>query len=181
MPHENHHHAKFDSWQVEGRLLQLIYSPRGAIEGVLIESDGIFTQFVTDAEDHALSSAFLHMTKKPLLVLEGTERPPSEKGDSAHTVYDLVRLVSVNGKVSEEEPSENEVTGTVVRFNYAKHGAPNGVVLDNGDFVHTKPKGFEAMRLKLGQRIHVKGSVSPMECGLARVIEAEQIDGAPLR
>ena len=32
-----------------------------------------------------------------------------------------------------------------MRLNYAKHGAANGVVLDNGDFVHTRPDGFAAL------------------------------------
>ena len=178
MPRENHHQTALDLWQVEGRFLHLIYSPRGAIEGILIEAKGIFTQFVMNTE--ALNCAFLHLTNRSLLVLEGTERQLSDDGGAVHTVYDLVRLVSVDGKLFEESSSDNGVAGTVVRFNYAKHGAPNGAVLDNGDFVHIRPHRFEAMKLKVGQHVHVEGPVSSMQCGLGRVIEAERINGAPL-
>lgn len=103
-------------------------------------------------------------------MLDGTEGPSSGKGDAVHTVHDPARLVSVDGKLAEQSPEDNEVAGTVVRFNYTKHGALNGVVLDSGDFVHTRPHGFEAMKLEVGQLVHVEGPVRPMQCGLGRVI-----------
>ena len=68
----------------------------------------------------------------------------------------------------------------VVRFNYAKHGKPNGVVLDNGDFIHTKPDGLEKLGLKVGDTVKVKGQAKPLVTGTGRVIEAQKVNGVKL-
>jgi hypothetical protein len=48
------------------------------------------------------------------------------------------------------------VRGTVVRFNFAKHGQASGVVLDSGHFLHTRPDGLRRLGWRIGQNVKVK-------------------------
>ena len=60
-----------------------------------------------------------------------------------------------------EEPGEDgpvSVAGVVARFNYARHGEANGVVLEDGDFIHLKPGGMKKLGLHVGQHIAAKGT-----------------------
>lgn len=169
-----------DIWSVEGVFQHLVYSPKGAIEGVLIDTDGVPTQFVTDPHDPSIAEQFSGLRAGQTLVVEGTELEPSPKGEPAHTVYAFERLASVDGKAARAAPAHADVAGTVVRFNYARHGAPNGVVLDNGDFVHTKPDGFEKLGLKVGDTLKAEGPARSLVTGHGRVVEAHSVNGIPL-
>ena len=174
MPHA---HDTIDIWSVEGQLQQLIYSPKGGIEGVLIDTDGVPTQFVFGPHDDAAGTAFAALRTGQTLVIEGSEQGPSPKGDAAHTVYQLERLVSVDGREPKGAPAEAAVSGTVVRFNYARHGEANGVVLDTGDFVHTKPDGLKRLGLKVGDKVKAEGASRPLVTGHGRVVEAHSVNG----
>lgn len=175
-----HPHEMIDVWAVEGQFQHLVFSPEGGIEGVLIDTDGVPTQFVTDPHDLAVVELFRKLRAGQTLVIEGSEAGPSPKGEAAHSVYDFDRLVSVDGKTPKSPRPHGEVVGTVVRLNYAKHGAANGVVLDNGDFVHTKPDGFERLGLKIGDKVKAEGEACPLVTGTGRVIEAHTVNGKPV-
>ncbi len=177
MPHP---HREIDIWSVQGRFQHLIYSPKGAIEGVLIDTDGVPTQFVTEPQDPAVAELLGGLRAGQALVVEGTEAPPSPKGEAAHTVYRFERLASVDGREPEVVHGEEGTCGKVVRFNYAKHGEANGVVLDNGDFVHTRPDGLRPLGLRIGDTIEAEGAARPLATGGGRVIEARRINGKPV-
>jgi hypothetical protein len=177
MPHPPH---EIDVWSVEGRFQHLIYSPRGAIEGVLIDTDGVPTQFVTDPHDPSVAAQFEALRAGQTLVIEGTDAGPSPKGEPLHTVYVFERLASIDGKAPKAAHASEDAAGTVVRFNYAKHGAANGVVLDTGDFVHTRPDGFERLGLKVGDKVKAEGPAHPLVDGAGRVIEAHHVNGRPV-
>ena len=177
MPHPHH---DVDVWAVEGRFKHLIYSPKGAIEGLLIDTDGVPTQFVTDPHDPSTNTLFAGLRAGQTLVIEGTDPGPSHKGEPEHSVYHFERLASVDGKDAKAPHRHDDVAGTVVRFNYAKHGAANGVVLDNGDFVHTKPDGMERLGLKIGDKVRAEGRAQPLVTGTGRVIEAVSVNGQPV-
>lgn len=174
MPHP-HHEA--DVWSVEGRFQHLIYSPKGAIEGVLIETDGVPTQFVTDPHDLSVAEQFTTLRVGQALVIEGSDQGPSPKGEPAHWVYVFKRLASIDGKPPKISAASEEASGTVIRYNYAKHGAANGVVLDNGDFIHTKPDGLARLGLKIGDQVKAEGAARPLVTGNGRVIEARRVNG----
>lgn len=169
-----------DVWSVAGVFQQLVYSPKGAVEGVLIDTDGIPTQFVTDPHDAATGELLATLRPGQALVLEGTEAEPSPKGESPHTVYAFERLTSVDGQPPRPTPSQATVAGKVVRLNHARHGAPNGVLLDSGDFVHTRPDGFEKLGLKIGDTLEAEGPARPLATGGGRVIEAHRANGHAL-
>ena len=71
-------------------------------------------------------------------------------------------------------------SGTVVRFNYARHGEANGVVLDSGDFVHTRPDGFALLGFEIGMHVEADGESRALVGGAGRVIEARVVNGVPL-
>ncbi|MDB5829502.1 MAG: hypothetical protein JWQ73_3722 [Variovorax sp.] len=170
-------HELIDVWSVEGRFQHLVFSPKGGIEGLMIDTDGVPTQFVTDPHDPAVVDVLSKLRIGQALILEGSERGPSHKGEPEHSVYDFERLVSVDGKAPKAAPRQGDVVGTVVRLNHAKHGAANGVVLDNGDFVHTRPDGFERLGLKVGDKVRAEGEARPLVTGTGRVIEARTVNG----
>lgn len=172
--------AEIDVWSVEGTFQHLVYSPKGTVEGLVIETDGAPAQFVCDGHDPAASAGLDKLKAGQAVVIEGTVAEPSPKGKPAHEVYQLERLVSVDGKPVAPAHKPADVSGTVVRFNYAKHGAPNGVVLDSGDFVHTKPDGLERLGLKLGDTVKAEGDARPLAGGAGRVVEARTVNGKPV-
>ena len=173
-----------DVWSVEGRFQHLIYSPRGEHEGVLIDTDGVPTQFVFDRHDTAAAAAFASLKPGQRITVEGTERPVSPKGDkgeSAHVVYDFHRLSEIDGKPLAPPDDDAPAEGRVLRINYAKHGAPNGVVLDSGDFVHLRPEGFAQLDLQPGDRVRAEGPSQPLAVGRGRVVDAHTVNGQALR
>ncbi|WP_428383504.1 hypothetical protein [Nevskia ramosa] len=177
MPHP-HHEA--DVWSVEGRFQHLIYSPKGGVEGVLIDTDGVSTQFVTDPHDPSVAEQFSALRVGQALVIEGSDHGPSPKGEPAHWVYAFKRLASIDGKPPKLSAAGEEASGKVIRYNYAKHGAANGVVLDNGDFIHTKPEGLARLGLKIGDQVKAEGMARPLVTGSGRVIEATRVNGKPV-
>ncbi len=174
MPHPHH---EIDVWSVEGSFQHLIYSPKGAIEGVLIDTDGVPTQFVTEPQDPLVVELLAGLRPGQAVVIEGTEAPASPKGEAPHTVYRFERLASVDGQAPKKPTTDEGTRGKVVRFNFAKHGEPNGVVLDNGDFVHTRPDGLHALGLKIGDTVEAEGATRPLVAGAGRVIEAHHVNG----
>jgi hypothetical protein len=173
MPHP---HEK-EQWSIEGQFQHLIYSPKGAIEGLLIHSEGTPTQFVTDPQDASNLERLGRLMPGQDVVLEGSEEGPSPKGESPHFVYRLARVAAIDGVEAGPPQVPGDVKGRIERFNYAKHGEPNGFVLDTGDFVHTRPDGFAALGLKVGAKVHAEGPSRPLVTGSGRVIEAHSVNG----
>ncbi len=163
-------------WSVEGHVQHLIYSPKGTIEGLMIDSEGAPVQFVVDAHDVAALHSLSSVRPGQLVVIDGTLAPPSPKGDAEHEVYHWEQLVSVDGHDASPPPDRHTLSGTVARLNYARHGAPNGVVLDSGDFIHTKPEGFERLALQVGDAVRAEGPTRPLAGGPAQVMEAHIVN-----
>ncbi|RZJ53569.1 MAG: hypothetical protein EON49_22670 [Acidovorax sp.] len=177
MPAQPH---DIDVWSVEGQFQHLIYSPKGTIEGVMIDSEGAPAQFVCDAHDSAAHAALAGLKSGQAVVIEGTVAEPSPKGEAEHEVYQLERVVSVDGKPAAPHHHPGHVAGTVARLNYARHGEPNGVVLDTGDFIHTKPDGLKHLGLKVGDKVKAEGDVRPLATGGGQVVQARTVNGKPV-
>lgn len=176
MPH--HHPAEHnDIWSVEGRFQHLLYSPKGGIEGLLIDTEGIATQFVVDPHDCASVALLLSLRRDQALVVEGRETRPSPKGDGEHVVYHFERLAAADGRATQAAARPTQVRGKVVRLNFARHGAANGVVLDSGDFVHLRPQGMERLQLKPGDQVLAQGPASPLATDGGWAIEAHRVNG----
>jgi hypothetical protein len=166
---------------VSGAFKHLIYSPKGMIEGLLLEVDHEPLQVVIEA-DESLVVAFAKLKVGTPLELETNAETNSSKGEAAHPVHRLHKVVSIGGKSYKPDQAtilQAEVKGVVARFNYARHGEPNGVVLDSGDFVHLKPHGMAASALEIGDAVDAVGEARAMVFG-HRVIEAKRINGKPI-
>lgn len=163
-------------WSVEGQFQHLIYSPKGTVEGVMIDSAGAPVQFIVEGPFPASLASLLALHPGQSVVMEGTIAPHSSKGEGEHEVFHLERLVSMDGQPAPDAHPIQPITGTVMHFNYARHGVPNGVVLDTGDFIHSKPDGFQRMGLKIGDKVQVEGPTRPLSHGNGQVVEAHTIN-----
>jgi len=167
---------------IEARFQHLIYSPRGEIEGVLLHADGAPLQLVFERHDDASPAAFGGLREGQTVVVEASPQAPSPKGEAVHAVCTHVRLTSVDGARPAKRPPETGAAyqGTVARLNYARHGAANGVVLDTGDFIHTKPDGFAKLKLKIGDRVEADGDAQMLATGSGWAVEAATVNGRAL-
>lgn len=167
-----------DVWSLEGCLLHLLFSPHGAIEGVMIDVDGVPAQFVFGPHDHRSHQAFDALKPGQIVVVEGTAVQP--RGDAPHEVFALEQLVSVDGAALPPAGGPQQVKGRVAHIHYARHGEPNGVLLDSGDFVHTRPGGFTQLQLKAGDEIIATGTARSLQGRGGRVIDAYNVNGQDL-
>ena len=143
---------KTEAWELKGTIAQTLYSPRGGIEGFLLDVGRVTVQFVCN--EHDLAAQALHEGQD--IVAIGTVRLPSIKVNAEHEVFDLVGLPGAT-------VSADLIRGKIVRFNYAKHGERNGVILDSGDFIHTRPDGLKRLGWRIGQTVKVTAhSVRPL-------------------
>jgi hypothetical protein len=173
-PHPHHPHPHDKVRTLSGTYRQPIYSPDGEIEGLLLEVDGAPTQIVLEAHEPTAVFEGLHVGQQ--LQLEAALTGPSPKGEAVHAVYRFHDIVSVDGK-KPAAPTRKLFKGRVVRLNYARHGEPNGVVLDSGDFIHLRPQGFRDSALKLGDAVQAEGEARPMAGG-GFVVEAVRVNDA---
>jgi len=138
------------------------FSPRGEIKGVLLVVDGERVQ-VNFGKDHHVPHAIAIGQEIEMTVEHDSHVNDPPEGD--HPVYSFVDLDSADGEAHQGKKHTDTgvvtLTGTVRRLNYAKHGQPNGVVLETGDFVHLKPDGMRRSRLKIGQLVTAKGDSRP--------------------
>lgn len=168
---------------VNGRFQYLIFSPRGSIEGVLLEVEKQPTQLVFDRHDETASVNFETLKKGQAVVIRAKRQAASPKGKSEHAVFGYVRLVSIDGRTPLKRKASKgaEFTGVVTRFNYARHGAANGVVLDTGDFIHTKPQGLVGLQLNIGDPVSADGKAKSLAVGTGRVVEAARVNGKRIK
>ena len=69
--------------------------------------------------------------------------------------------------------------GTVKQINYARHGEPNGAILERGEFLHLRPEGAKAIDLQVGQKLSFEGEIKTSPAGHI-VIEAHIVNGAAI-
>lgn len=168
--------------RIAGTFRHIIYSPHGGVEGFLLKVDDEDVQFVIDKEDENVARVAAGLVTGQQLVVTGEASPPSSKGPGAHAVRVLGKLVSVDGAVPAKVKAKDVgYSGTIARLNYAKHGAPNGYVLDSGDFVHVKPDGFARLKLKVGDRVKALGDAHFLATGSGWAVEAISVNGKKVK
>ena len=182
-PRNHEHHPKHgdrDAEHFDGIVRAYNFSPKGGVEGLLL-TVGERTVQVNIPPDASLMAAHAAAVGQAVQITaspEGHEVP-----DAEHPVYRLVSFEPLTRTGAAVDGPSHEgivrVAGTVSRFNYARHGEPNGVVLDNGDFLHLKPDGMKKAGLRVGQEVAAEGRARSMALG-HRVIEVEVVDGVAL-
>jgi hypothetical protein len=143
---------------LKGTLQQLLFSPKGALEGLLMRVSGKAVQ-VSMARG-AIDAAVLSRTIDESIVVKAAadHSPKTKKG--AHPVFTLESLSTVIGKALKDTAGANgsaTIKGVVAAIHYARHGQPNGVVLKSGEFIHLRPSGMEECALRVGSNVIADG------------------------
>jgi hypothetical protein len=158
------------------------YSPKGGVEGMLIQ-EGDRTLQVNLLPDLGLAIALTNAVGQSVEATVEPEPEDKKHPKREHSVYRLVSLTATDGRVfGPAGPGHEEavtVEGIVSRFNYAKHGEANGVVLESGEFLHLKPDGMKHTGLQVGQQVTAEGRARPTPLGQS-AIEAEVVNGIPI-
>jgi hypothetical protein len=172
--------AQHSAHRINGTFLAPLFSPKGMIEGALLDVDGNTVQLTIEKEQPELSRLLQGLTKSQKLVVEAMDAPPSPKGDSRHVVRTLDRVLTIDDvdvDVAGASPIPKSFHGKIARVHYARHGEANGVVLDSGDFIHLKPHGFVGARLSIGDEVEAVGPAARLATGTGFVVEAEKVNG----
>ena len=129
---------KRSSSKLRGKIVSFNISPKGHVEGALVSTSSGTAQvnFPKHAADFARS------TSVGANIEFQVKREPDE-GD--HPVYAV-------------QDEAGEVSGKIVRLNYALHGEVNGYQLEDGTFVHVKPEGAKKYKLRVGEKVRALGS-----------------------
>jgi hypothetical protein len=161
---------------LSGTCLQLLFSPKGGIEGALMKVKGSVLQLSMQPDAGA---AFARATGpgKRLRVLAAADHSPKTR-DGAHPVYQFEALADVQGRALElaaNDPANTTIKGIVAALHYARHGQPNGVVLETGEFIHMRPNGMAQVGLGVGARVSAVGGLRMTVLG-TKLLEAREVN-----
>jgi hypothetical protein len=165
------HDAKAES--LSGTLEQLLFSPKGDIEGLLIKVGAKSVQISmhhATVDARALAGAVgksIGFTALP------DNSPKTKKG--VHAVYKLDVITKMAGKAVKFNSDAPSISGVVANIHFAKHGEPNGVVLRSGEFIHTRPLGMKKLKLEVGSKVVAHGERRMTVLGTP-VIEAREVN-----
>jgi hypothetical protein len=151
--------------EIQGRLEFFNISPKGSYEGLILRTKAGVTQVNFPREFAETVSAALKPGDN--VTVEVTEF--DDERDRNHPVYELVGLRARGGK--QIQLYGGSFQGKVQRLNYARHGEPNGAILDSGDFIHLKPHGAKLLNLAVGQTLEGEGERKPLASGTGSVIK----------
>lgn len=169
---------------LSGTCQQFLFSPKGAIEGMLLTVAEKCVQVALSAnEGVALARMYaignpIHLHAMP----DRTAKVMERVGDGVHAVYLFKSLVDSNGHpvtLRPENKSNATLNGTVKAMHFARHGQPNGVMLETGDFVHLGPDAMVKSGIKVGSKVHAIGRLSQTVLN-TKVLEAKQVYGVEM-
>jgi hypothetical protein len=160
---------------MEGVVEYLNFSPKGSYEALLLKTgkQRVQINFPPELSEQVGKS----VNSGDRVTVEVEEYDSSRKGQ--HPVYWLISLVGQKG-LQISSVAGSPIKGRVDRINFAKHGEPNGALLDSGHFVHLKPGGARAIDLKLGQILEVQGRSKPAAHSHYQIIQADVVNGIDL-
>jgi hypothetical protein len=161
---------------ITGVCRQWLISPKGEIEGVLLAVKGTVVQVAADPA----SGAVLRRATAPgkrLRVLALPDHSPKTAA-AAHPVYRFSSFADAAGQACEApgtDPTKAVRKGVVASLHFAKHGEPNGVVLETGEFIHLRPHGMALLGLGVGAEVRAVGTLRMTALGTL-MLEASQVN-----
>jgi hypothetical protein len=114
-------------------------------------------------------------------VLAQADRSSKTDG-GAHPVFEFESFADAAGKAidpPDEDSAWTTIEGVVADLHFARHGQANGVILENGDFIHLRPKGMAQAELRVGSQVKAVGDVRVTLLG-NRLLEAHKVNGVVL-
>lgn len=161
---------------LNGSCRQWLLSPKGDIEGVLLTVKRATVQLTTNpAQGNLLYQATA--PGKRLRVLAARDQS-AKAADGAHPVYAFVDFAGADGQAVPSpaaDPQQAKLKGVVAALHYARHGQPNGVVLEGGEFIHLRPHGMALAGLGLGSKVQAVGQLKRSVLGTV-MMEAHQVN-----
>jgi hypothetical protein len=118
---------------------------------------------------------------RQLRVLAVPDHSPKTAG-GAHPVFKFESFADVAGQAIEavdEEPGPTTIKGVVQALHFARHGEPNGVILETGEFIHLQPRGMAAVGLDIGSKVNAVGALRLTVLG-TRMLEAHRVNRVDL-
>jgi len=165
------HDAKTET--LSGQLQQLLFSPKGGIEGLLLRMGSKSIQ-VSMEQATADACALAEAVGKPIEVTASADHSPKTK-ESVHPVYKLDVITKIAGRAVKPNGDEHPISGVVATIHYARHGEPNGVILESGEFIHTRPPGMKKLKLEVGSKVVAHGEMRMTVLGTP-LIEAREVN-----
>jgi len=132
---------------------------------------------VTMKPGFADANALYGAVGKPLEVRACADHSPKTK-DGSHPVYQLDRITKLAGKTFQSNGTQ-PIEGMVAHIHYAKHGEPNGVILESGEFIHTRPPGMKKLNLHVGSKVVARSEARTTVLGTS-LIEAHEVNRVTL-
>jgi hypothetical protein len=166
------HDAKLET--LSGQLERLLFSPKGGIEGLLVMVGSKLIQVSMDPG--SADAAVLAKAVGKAIELKGSADDSPKTKEGEHPVYKLEVITKLAGKAAKLDGDVKPVSGVVARIHYAKHGEPNGVILESGEFIHTRPPAMKKLKLKVGSKVVVHGELRMTVLGTP-LIEAHEVNG----
>jgi hypothetical protein len=166
-----------DKELLSGVLQQILFNPKGAIEGLLLKMDAARVQ-VSMKPDQA-DARLLQRAVGTHIELKASADDSPKSSKAAHAVYRLHAITELAGKSVRTHEPAHAIDGVVAAIHYAKHGEPNGVVLESGEFIHIRPPGMKLLKLKSGSKVTAHGEVRTTVLGTP-LMEAHEVNRVTL-
>ncbi len=161
---------------LSGTLQQLLFSPKGVIEGLLLTVRGKPVQ-ISMAPGTVDVSASALIAGQRIVVKASADHSPKTKS-AGHPVFKLEAVVKIAGKAMRVHAAgvgPVVLKGVVAALHYARHGQPNGVVLESGEFIHLRPHGMEQLGLQVGAEVVAHGELRMTVLG-TKLLEARELN-----
>lgn len=166
---------------LNGTCRQLLFSPEGGIEGVLLTIKGR-TVHVRVPADIGASLAWMTEPGKRLRVIAVPDSSPEVSG-AIHPVYEFHALADEAGRPARPPNADlqsHAFKGVVAALHFGPDGQANGVVLDSGEFILLRAQGMSRTGLKVGAKVRALGEIRMTLLG-TRMMNAVQVNGIDLQ
>jgi hypothetical protein len=165
---------------INGTCQQLLFSPKGGIEGALLKVKATLVQISVPPDRGPLLMNATGPGRRLRVLAVADHSPKAAQG--AHPVYKFESLADASGQaLAMPEPGAGQTTikGVVGAWHYTRHGEPNGVILDTGEFIHLRPAGVAATGLDIGSKVTAVGEMRMTALG-TRLLEARSVNRTDL-
>lgn len=161
---------------INGICTMVLFSPKGAVEGAMMKHNRQLVQ-VNVRPDLGDALARAAVPGNRLRLLAAPDQSPKTQ-HSRHPVFNATSMANAVGEAitpSKVEHADVRIAGVVASVHFARHGQPNGVLLEGGDFIHLGPTGMEKAKLTEGSAVNAVGELRTTRLG-TRLLDAHRVN-----